>query len=60
MKYEVKNNNTKEVVSEHTTEQEAVSAARKLDNATVVAHEASGTYESRQQVWPVRGECYSN
>ncbi len=60
MKYEVKNNITKEVASEHTTEQEAISAAQQLDNVTVVAHEVSGSYESHQAVWPVRGERYSN
>lgn len=60
MKYEVKCNSTKEIISEHATEQEAITAAQQLDNVTVVAHEVSGSYESHQAVWPVRGECYSN
>lgn len=58
MKYEVKQRG--EVVSTHETETEAADVARQLDDAVVIAHEISGTYESRQQVWPTVGNCYTN
>jgi hypothetical protein len=59
MKYEVKNQ-MGEIVSTHKTEEAAVKKAKKMDGAVVIAHEISGTYESRMQVWPTVGECYSN
>lgn len=58
MKYEVKSQG--QIVSTHKTEEAAVKKAKTIENAVVVAHEVSGTYESRMQVWPTVGECYSN
>lgn len=60
MKYEVKNQATSEIISIHKTEESAVKKAKKIENAVVIAHEISGTYESRMQVWPTVGTCYSN
>ena len=60
MRYEIKNNDTKQVISKHDNEQDAIKKAEAMDDVHVIAHETSGTYESTQQVWPTLGECYTN
>ncbi len=60
MRYEVKCVVTGEVIESHENESDAIATAETLENVRVVAHEVSGTYESRSQVWPERGPTYSN
>lgn len=62
MKYEVRDAQSDTITSTHRTERMAVSVAKSYgdpDRYSVIAHETSGSYESRQQVWPRVGHCYA-
>lgn len=63
MTYQIIDRASHSTISTHTTESAAIRRAKSLGDDSrysVVAVEVSGTYRSRQQVWPVAGHCYSN
>lgn len=65
MRYEIKDLRTGKILGSHRSRSVAEDSAhiRKYSegiDVVVIAHERSGTYESFQQVWPTRGEIYTN